>query len=125
MNTKLIILAIASFIGFSAQAQLGKVVAKGKEITKPRSASSGGLTSDEVVSGLKEALSRGAKTASESASLTNGFYKNSLIFIPFPPEAQKMKDKLVALGMQKKVTEFEESINRAAEEASKDAYLKR
>lgn len=122
MKIKFIVAAFFALSAIAAQAQIGKIVTKGKELTKTGTASSGGLTSDEVVSGLKEALSRGAKTASESASVANGFYKNALIFIPFPPEAQKMRDKLVALGMQKKVTEFEESLNRAAEEASKDAY---
>jgi hypothetical protein len=78
-------------------------------------------TNDEIISGLKEALSTGAGKASGLASQVDGFNKNPRLFIPFPPEAQKMKQKLIDLGMQNKVTEFETSLNRAAEEAAKDA----
>jgi hypothetical protein len=78
-------------------------------------------TNDEIISGLKEALSTGASKASGLASQVDGFNKNPRLFIPFPPEAQKMKQKLIDLGMQNKVTEFETSLNRAAEEAAKDA----
>jgi hypothetical protein len=81
----------------------------------------GGLTNDEVVKGLKEALSIGSDNSAALASKADGFYKNPEIFIPWPPEAQAMKDKLIKLGYQNKVTEFETSLNRAAEEASKDA----
>lgn len=43
------------------------------------------------------------------------------MFIPWPEEAKDMKAKLIKMGMQKKVTEFETSLNRAAEEAAKKA----
>ena len=52
----------------------------------------------------------------------DGFYKNPKISIPWPAEAQKMKDLLVSTGLSKQVTAFEESMNRAAEEAAKGAY---
>ncbi|MCD6067661.1 MAG: hypothetical protein K0S33_2487 [Bacteroidetes bacterium] len=78
-------------------------------------------SNDEIISGLKEALSTGAVNSSSFASKLDGFNKNPRLFIPFPPEAQKMKQKLIDLGMQNKVTEFETSLNRAAEEAAKDA----
>lgn len=117
---KFILTAILTISALTAEAQIGgKILAKGKELTGTSTTS---LTNDEVVSGLKEALTRGAKTAAESASLTDGFYKNTLIFIPWPSEAQSMREKLVKMGMEKKVTEFEQSMNRAAEEASKEAY---
>lgn len=108
--------------GLSTAQTLGKIVSKGKEITNTSGKSSGSLTNEEVVSGLREALTNGAKTAAGSAGVMDGFYKNPKIFIPWPPEAASMKDKLVKLGMQKQVTEFEESVNRAAEEAAKSAY---
>lgn len=123
MQAKIIVLAVASLIGFSSQAQLGKtLVNKGKELTTGTGTTKPSLTNEEVISGLKEALTRGAKTSAESASLTDGFYKNAKIFIPFPPEAQQMKDKLIKLGFETKVAEFEQSVNRAAEEAAKSAF---
>lgn len=83
--------------------------------------SSGGLTNDEVIRGLKEALSIGAKNASNRASKFNGFYKNPRIKIPFPPEANNVKKTVEALGMRKQVDKFVETLNRAAEEAAKKA----
>jgi hypothetical protein len=80
-----------------------------------------GLTNDEIISGLKEALSVGAKNSGDMASKLDGFYKNPAIFIPWPEEAIKMKQKLSQLGFDGKIQEFEQSLNRAAEEASKQA----
>lgn len=79
------------------------------------------LTNDEVVKGLKEALTVGTNNSSSLASKLDGYYKNPRIFIPWPAEAQEMKAKLLKMGMEKKITEFETSLNRAAEEAAKKA----
>lgn len=83
---------------------------------------SGKPTNSEVIAGLKEALTIGAKESATSASTADGFFKNPKIFIPWPAEAQKMKDVLVSTGLNKQVTAFEESMNRAAEEAAKGAF---
>lgn len=79
------------------------------------------LTNDEVIKGLKEALSVGTNNSSSNASKVDGYLKNARLFIPWPAEAQQMKTKLIQLGYQSKVTEFETSLNRAAEEAAKSA----
>jgi hypothetical protein len=79
------------------------------------------LTNDEVINGLREALNVGTNNATASASKTDGFYKNPLIFIPFPPEAEKIKNTVINLGMQRQVDEFVMTMNRAAEEAAKEA----
>ncbi|MFH1004873.1 MAG: DUF4197 domain-containing protein [Bacteroidota bacterium] len=79
------------------------------------------LTNDEVICGLREALNVGTNNSTTSASQTDGFYKNPLIFIPFPPEAIKIKNTVEKIGMKKQVGDFEMSMNRAAEEASKTA----
>ncbi len=76
------------------------------------------LTNEEVVKGLREALTVGTNNSSSAASKVDGFYKNPKIFIPWPEEAKDMKVKLTKLGMTKKITEFETSLNRAAEEAA-------
>ncbi|MBI5219594.1 MAG: DUF4197 domain-containing protein [Bacteroidia bacterium] len=80
-----------------------------------------GLTNDEIISGLKEALSVGAKNGASLASKADGFYKNQLIFIPFPPEAIKVKNAAEKVGMSAKIEEFVMTLNRAAEEAAKEA----
>ncbi|GIV26631.1 MAG: hypothetical protein KatS3mg027_0445 [Bacteroidia bacterium] len=79
------------------------------------------LTESEIIQGLKEALSVGTQSAVSISSKTDGFLKNPRLFIPFPPEAQEMKDKLVKYGFSKKVEEFETSLNRSAEYAAKEA----
>jgi len=85
------------------------------------SISLGATTNSEVVSGLKEALSVGTKNAIQLASRVDGFYKNPLIFIPFPPEAQQMKTTLEHLGLKSQVDKFVMLLNRAAEEGAKEA----
>lgn len=79
------------------------------------------LTNEEVIKGLREALSIGTNSSSATASKLDGYLKNPRLFIPWPEEAKDMREKLIKLGMQKKVEEFETSLNRAAEEAAKKA----
>ncbi len=80
-----------------------------------------GLTNGEVISGLKEALEVGAQNAVGATSIADGFWKNELIKIAFPEEAIKVKNTLVDLGMNGMVENFEMTMNRAAEEATKEA----
>lgn len=87
----------------------------------PQSGGAKPLTTAEVVQGLKEALQVGAKNSTGLASQVDGFYKNPKIFIPFPPEAEKVRKTLVDAGFSKQVDEFTLTLNRAAEEASKKA----
>lgn len=79
------------------------------------------LTNDEVIKGLKEALTVGIKNAVDSSAVLDGFLKNPEIRLPFPPEAMKVKEKALNLGMQGQVEKFETTLNRAAEEAVKEA----
>jgi hypothetical protein len=79
------------------------------------------LSNEEVINGLKEALTIGTNNSSTFASKLDGFYKNPAIFIPFPPEAQKVKDKVDQLGLKDQTDKFVMTLNRAAEEAAKDA----
>jgi len=76
------------------------------------------LSNDEVAKGLKDALSVGSNNAGSSASKTDGFNKDSLIKIPFPPDAEKVRQTAVSIGMQPQVDAFVLSINRAAEKAA-------
>lgn len=79
------------------------------------------LTNDEVVSGLREALQIGIKNAVNQSSALDGFLGNTQIRLPFPPDALKVKDKALQLGMANQVEQFETTLNRAAEEAVKEA----
>jgi len=85
---------------------------------KSDSSGGAGLSNDDIVNGLKEALKVGSNNAGSSASQTDGFFKNSAIKIPFPPDAQKVQDYAIKAGQQKQVDEFVLSVNRAAEQAA-------
>lgn len=80
-----------------------------------------GLSNADIVKGLKEALNVGSKNATTSASKMDGFYKNSLIKIPFPSDAKDMRSTLLKMGMKRQVEDFEKQMNRAAEDAAKKA----
>lgn len=79
------------------------------------------LTSEDVGNGLKEALIKGVSKGSDQASKLDGFFKDPLLRIPFPPEVQKVETKLRQLGMDKLVDDFVLSLNRGAEKAAGEA----
>lgn len=79
------------------------------------------LTTEEVASGLKEALVQGITNGSSQASRKDGYFKNSLIKIPFPPDAIKVANTLRDLGLDRQVDRFIITLNRGAEDAAKGA----
>lgn len=79
------------------------------------------LSSDEIVSGLKEALSLGAQKSSDKLSATDGFFKDAAVKILLPKQVQDIESKMRMFGMGKLVDNAELSMNRAAENASKSA----
>lgn len=81
--------------------------------------SSGNLTTAEVVEGLKTALQLGTDTATTRLSALNGFYKDALVKIMMPPEAQKVEKTLRDMGLGSVVDKAILSMNRSAEDASK------
>jgi hypothetical protein len=91
-----------------------------KEVNKTLGAGTT-LSNSEIIAGLKQALEIGSSNAGNSTSKTDGFFRNALIKIPFPPEAIEMEKKLRAIGMGSQVDQFILTLNRAAEEASKQA----
>jgi hypothetical protein len=79
------------------------------------------LTNSEVISGLKEALTVGIQNSVNLTSVTDGFLKNEAIRLPFPQDALKVKQKALDWGLGAQVEKFETTLNRAAEEATKEA----
>ena len=79
------------------------------------------LTNNEVVAGLKEALTVGINNSVDVTSVTDGFLGNPQIKLPFPPDALKVRQKALDLGLNGQVERFETTLNRAAEEACKEA----
>ena len=81
----------------------------------------GPLTQNEVAMGLREALSQGITKGANQASQTDGYYKNSLIRIPFPADVQRVEKTLRSIGLGSEVDKFVMTLNRGAEDAAKSA----
>jgi hypothetical protein len=80
-----------------------------------------GLTENEIVDGLKEALEIGTSKAVTLVSKKNGYLKNPKIKIPLPENVRKAENFLRSIGLGSQVDEFELSMNRAAERAAPKA----
>jgi Protein of unknown function (DUF4197) len=89
-----------------------------KKFLNPRNK---GLTEKDAADGIKEALVNGTGESVILVSAIDGYWGNPEIKIPFPAEAKDMESKLRTMGMGKKVDEFNESMNRAAEKAAIEA----
>ncbi len=101
--------------------KLNGLFKKANSIFSKNSSSSGSLSTDEIVSGLKEALSLGAQKSGSKLSAPDGFFKDAAVKILLPEQVRKVESKMRMLGMGKMVDNAELSMNRAAEDASKAA----
>ena len=81
---------------------------------------SGSLSNEDIIGGLKEALSAGTNKASQRLSAADGFFADAAIKILMPEEAKKVESKLRTMGMGKQVDNAILSMNRAAEDAAKE-----
>ncbi|WP_439185516.1 DUF4197 domain-containing protein [Carboxylicivirga taeanensis] len=80
------------------------------------------LTENEVASGLKEALRVGTDSAAAHLGATNGYYGDDLVKILLPKEADVIVKNASKLpGGEKVIEDVVKHINRAAEDAAKEA----
>ncbi|MEI7980826.1 MAG: DUF4197 domain-containing protein [Bacteroidota bacterium] len=91
------------------------------DVLKAISPVQGGLTETDAVAGIREALIKGTGESVTLVSNLNGYFGNPEIKIPFPREARTIESKLRAIGLGSQVDEVVLSINRAAEDAAKEA----
>ena len=75
----------------------------------------------EIGKALKQALQQGTAKSADQLSAVNGFFGNAAVKILFPPEAKKVENALRDLGMNELCDNVILSLNRAAEDAAKDA----
>ena len=80
-----------------------------------------GLSADEIVNGLKEALTVGTQRSVGKLSSPNGYFSSPFIKILWPPEAKKVESTLRMVGLGRLVDDAIVSMNRAAEDAAKSA----
>ncbi len=79
------------------------------------------LSQAEMGNGLKEALNNGITKQVSKLTTTDGFFKNEAVKILLPEELQKVDTKLRQLGMTKLADDGLKILNRAAEDAVKEA----
>jgi hypothetical protein len=82
----------------------------------------GALTNEEVILGLKEALSIGTDTSVSILNKLDGYYRDSIVKILLPPEAQVIYSRLSSIpGGDLLLEQTLISMNRAAEDAASEA----
>lgn len=124
---KRVLLLTIAFGALNAEAQILDKVKKvaGKDSTKIATitgkSSGSNLTNDEIIAGLKEALSTGTVNATTLLNKTDGFLKNEAIKIVMPEEAKKVESTLRKMGLSSVVDKAITSMNRAAEDAAIEA----
>jgi hypothetical protein len=112
------IVMLLMFVPIISQGQIKNVIKKGKDkipkITKL-------TTIPDISSGLKEALNNGITKQVSKLTAEDGFYKNELVKIVLPPELQKVDRTMRSLGLGNMADEGLLVLNRAAEDAVKEA----
>ncbi len=81
----------------------------------------GTLSNADIAAGLKEALNNGIQKEVSKLTATDGFYRNEAVKILLPEELQKVDQTLRSIGLSSLADEGLKVLNRAAEEAVKEA----
>lgn len=90
-------------------------------LKRPAAASLDSLSEEQVVGGLKEALSLGTRYAITNLGRPGGFLSNAQVRIPLPESLRKVESGLRAVGQGSVADEFIGTMNRAAEQAVPEA----
>ncbi|GEP51397.1 hypothetical protein FNO01nite_20690 [Flavobacterium noncentrifugens] len=80
-----------------------------------------GVGNADIAAGLKEALNNGISKQVSKLTATDGFFKNEAVKILLPSDLQKVDKTLRDLGMSSLADEGLKVLNRAAENAVKEA----
>ncbi|MDQ7918608.1 DUF4197 domain-containing protein [Mesonia sp. MT50] len=80
-----------------------------------------GLSNDDIANGLKQALDKGIDEQVQKLTQENGFYENSAVKILLPEELRKVEKGLRDIGLNSLADEGIKALNRAAEDAVKEA----
>ncbi len=80
-----------------------------------------GMDPTQIASGLRQALDQGIEKQVTKLTKTDGFYKNQLVKILLPQELQKVDQTLRDIGLGSLADEGLKVLNRAAEDAVKEA----
>lgn len=81
----------------------------------------GVLTNADIAEGLRQALDKGIEKQVSKLTQTDGFYQNEMVKILLPQELQKVDKTLRDIGLDNLADEGLKVLNRAAEDAVKEA----
>ena len=81
----------------------------------------GAIGNDQIANGLREALDFGIEKQVTKLTQTDGFFKNEMVKILLPEELQKVDNTLRKMGLSNLADEGLKVLNRAAEDAVKEA----
>ncbi|WP_417353045.1 DUF4197 domain-containing protein [Flavobacterium alkalisoli] len=105
----------------ASNAQLGGLINKAKDKVTEVTGTNTGLSNADIASALKEALNKGIDEQVTKLTAVDGFYKNEMVKILLPEELQKVDKTLRSVGMGNLADEGLLVLNRAAEDAVKEA----
>ena len=111
------LLLLLLFFPLIGNAQFKDLIKKAKD-KLPTSMSSGNV---DIAGGLKEALNKGIEKQVTKLTATDGFFKNEAVKILLPDELQKVDKALRKIGLSDMADNGIRSLNRAAEDAVKEA----
>ena len=112
------ILILSLLLSLSSQAQVKETLAQKLAKLSTQLSGVGGV---DIASGLKEALNKGITQQVSKLTAVDGFYKNEAVKILMPEELQKVDATLRKIGLGSLADEGIKVMNRAAEDAVKEA----
>lgn len=111
MKKSVFILSLFCFLG----------CAELQQITSQLPQNSGILSNTDIANGLKAALNNGIDKQVSKLTSTDGFFRNEMVKILLPEELQKVDKGLRNIGLSSLADEGIKMLNRAAEDAVKEA----
>jgi hypothetical protein len=121
----LFIVSLLALPGAMSAQGFGDLVNQAKQLNGSNKSGAGNpfnnVSNTDATSALREALQVGTKNAAGKLSVQNGYFGNSLIKIPMPPEASKVEKTMRGMGMGSQVDQAVLAMNRAAEDAATKA----
>ncbi len=81
----------------------------------------GGLSTDDITAGLKEALTTGSNAVVSQLGTSEGFSSDPAIRIPLPKSLAKARNLAKKIGLEGSFDDLELKLNQAAEEATPKA----